>query len=227
MTGILYIVATPIGNLEDMTFRAVRTLKEVDLIAAEDTRHTKKLLTHFEIQTPLTSFFQGNENNKAKSIIERIEQGEDVALVSDAGTPCISDPGFPLLKAAIEADIEIVPIPGPSALAAALSSAGVATDRFTFVGFLPDKAGKRRTVLEGLKDYQHTLIFYVSKWKVEKVLTDCLEILGNRQAVLAREITKKFEEFKRAPLSELTEQCSQNELKGELVLLVEKSNDTK
>ena len=221
MSGTLYIVATPIGNLEDMTLRALRILQEVDLIAAEDTRHTKKLLNHFEIKTQLTSFFQGNEKNKLNKIVEKLLAGLDVALVSDAGTPCISDPGYPLLKAAIAAGIEIVPIPGASALIAAISAAGVSTDRFTFVGFLPDKPGKRKHTLAALTDYQHTLVFYLSRWKVEKTLQDCLEVLGDRNAVVGREITKKFEEFQRGSLSSLIKLAPKLS-KGELVLLIEK-----
>lgn len=221
MSGILYIVATPIGNLEDMTFRAVRILKEVDFIAAEDTRHTRKLLTHFEISTPLTSFFQGNERQKAASIVARILAGKSCALVSDAGTPCISDPGYPLLVAAVEAGIKVVPIPGASALAAALSAAGLPTDRFTFVGFLPDKQGRRKKALEELKTISHTIVFYVSPWKAAGVLKDCLEILGNRKSCLCRELTKIHEEFMRGELRELAAQIEEKGARGEMVLVVE------
>lgn len=220
MSGILYIVATPIGNLEDITFRALRILKEVDLIAAEDTRHTKKLLTHFEIHTSLTSFFQGNENNKAEKLVEQLQEGKNIALVSDAGTPCISDPGFPLIRDAIAAGIQVVPVPGPSAVMASLCAAGLPTDRFTFVGFLPDKSGKREKVLQEVAAYEHTLIFYVSKWKVSGVLEACLKVLGNRPAVIARELTKSFEEFQRTDLQTLVTQYADKENKGEFVLLV-------
>ncbi|MBI4126955.1 MAG: 16S rRNA (cytidine(1402)-2'-O)-methyltransferase [Deltaproteobacteria bacterium] len=221
MSGTLYIIATPIGNLEDITLRALRVLKEVDLIAAEDTRHTKKLLTHFDIHTPLTSFFQGNERAKAGDIVRQLLAGKNIALVSDAGTPCISDPGYPLLIAAIEAGITVVPIPGPSALTAAISAAGLPTDRFTFVGFLPDKPGKRKKVLEELRTRPETLVFYVSPWKVEKTLADCLAILGNRKAVLCREVSKIHEEFVRENLQTLRDHLVKKPLKGEVVLLVE------
>lgn len=221
MTGILYIVATPIGNLEDMTLRAIRILKEVDLIAAEDTRHTRKLLAHFDIHTPLTSFFQGNEKFKASSIISQIQNGKNVALVSDAGTPCISDPGYPLLFAAVEAGVNIVPIPGPSAIFAALSASGLPTDRFTFVGFLPDKEGKRKKAIEALKDIEHTLIFYVSPWKISKTINDCLEILGNRRTCLCRELTKMHEEFMRGTLEKIGVPLKDAPVKGEITLIVE------
>ncbi|MFH0800729.1 MAG: 16S rRNA (cytidine(1402)-2'-O)-methyltransferase [Pseudomonadota bacterium] len=219
--GILYIVATPIGNLEDMTLRAMRILKEVDLIAAEDTRHTRKLLTHFDIHTPLTSFFQGNEREKAAHIVAQMLTGKNVALVSDAGTPCISDPGYPLLIAAIEAGITVVPIPGPSALAAALSAAGLPTDRFTFTGFLPDKPGKRKRAIEELKDIQHTLVFYVSPWKAAAVVRDCLEVLGDRRACLCRELTKIHEEFRRGTLAEMAASVEASPPKGEMTMVVE------
>lgn len=221
MAGVLYIVATPIGNLEDITLRAVRTLERVALIAAEDTRRTRKLLSHLGIHTPLTSFFKGNEGAKAGAIVAELLAGKDVALVSDAGTPCISDPGYPLLAAAIEAGIKAVPIPGPSALAAALSAAGLPTDRFTFVGFLPDKSGKRRSAIEALKDVPHTLVFYVSPWKAKTVTEDCLAILGDRRACLCREITKFHEEFLRAPLSQIAASLEERPPRGEMTLVVE------
>ncbi|MFH1873593.1 MAG: 16S rRNA (cytidine(1402)-2'-O)-methyltransferase [Pseudomonadota bacterium] len=218
--GTLYIVATPIGNLEDITLRALRILKEVDLIAAEDTRQTRKLLSHYEIHTPLTSFFKGNEKNKSEKIIQELQSGKNIALVSDAGTPCISDPGYPLLEAAIQAEIKVEPIPGPSALTAALSGAGLPTNQVTFVGFLPDKPGKRRKEIEKLKDLPHTLVFYVSKWKIQAIVAECLEILGNRQACLGRELTKLHEEFIRGDLAELQAILGNNEPKGEMVLLI-------
>lgn len=222
--GRLYIVATPIGNLEDITLRALRILKEVDLIAAEDTRETRKLLSHFDIHTELTSFFKGNEKSKASHIIDKIESGSSVALVSEAGTPCISDPGYPLLAAAIEAGIEVVPIPGASALTAAMSASGLPTDRFTFAGFLPDKKGRRQKILEELKTLDHTIVFYVSKWKWEGVLTDCLEILGDRDACLCRELTKVHEEFLRGKISEILKELIDRPPKGELTLVIGKSD---
>ncbi len=220
MSGILYIVATPIGNLEDITARALRILREVDLIAAEDTRHTRKLLSHFDIHTPLTSFFKGNEREKTASIIAALLEGRSVALVSDAGTPCISDPGYPLLAAAVQSCVNVVPIPGPSALAAALSAAGLPTDRFTFVGFLPDKPGKRRRALEELKALSHTLAFYVSPWKGAATVEDCLTVFGNRRACLCRELTKIHEEFVRDDLEALAALLRERPPKGEMTLII-------
>lgn len=220
MPGTLYIVATPIGNLEDITARALRVLREVALIAAEDTRHTRKLLTHFDLHTPLTSYFKGNENEKADAIIAQLREGRDVALVSDAGTPCISDPGYPLLAAAIEAQIPVVPVPGPSALAAALSAAGLPTDRFTFVGFLPDKPGKRRRALEDLKGLPHTLALYLSPWKGAATVEDCLAVFGNRRCCLCRELTKVHEEFARTDLESLAARLKEHPPKGEMTLLI-------
>lgn len=224
MAGRLYIVATPIGNLEDMSFRAIRILKEVSLIAAEDTRHTRGLLTHFDIHTKLTSFFKGNEGGKSEWLVNYLAEGNDVALVSDAGTPCISDPGFPLLRDAIEAGIAVVPIPGPSAIAAAISSSGLPTDRFTFAGFLPDKPGKRKKSLEELKIIPHTIVFYVSPWKIAATVADAIEVFGDRRAVMARELTKIHEEFVRGTLSEIASSIEAKPPKGEIVLLVDGSS---
>lgn len=221
MQGKLYTVATPIGNLEDMTIRAIRILKEVDLIAAEDTRHTRKLLSHFDIHTPLTSFFKGNERAKADGIVAQILSGKNVALVSDAGTPCISDPGYPLLVAAIAAGVNVEPIPGASAVATALSASGLPTDRFTFVGFLSDKPGKRRTTIESFKDVSHTLVFYVSPWKAAATVDDCLAVLGDRKACSCRELTKIHEEFLRLNLSDLSAHLKTNPPKGEITLIIE------
>jgi 16S rRNA (cytidine1402-2'-O)-methyltransferase len=220
MSGTLYIVATPIGNLEDITLRAKRILGEVDLIAAEDTRHTRKLLSHLDIHTPLTSFSQHHEKGKSHKVVEMLKEGKDVALVSDAGTPCISDPGYPLLIAALDEGIDVVPVPGTSAVITALSAAGLPTDRFTFIGFLPEKPGKRKKVLEGLADYDHTLVFYLSKWKAEKQIAEMLEILGDREAVLARELTKIHEQFLRGSLSSIAASLASNPPKGEIVLIV-------
>ncbi|MFA4972759.1 MAG: 16S rRNA (cytidine(1402)-2'-O)-methyltransferase [bacterium] len=220
MAGTLYIVATPIGNLEDITARAMRILREVDLIACEDTRHTKKLLSKFDIHTPLTSFFKGNEGEKVLSIIAALTAGRNVALVSDAGTPCVSDPGFPLLARAAEEGILIVPVPGPSALAAAISAAGLPTDRFTFAGFLPDKPGKRMRSLEELAALDHTVVLYVSPWKAIAVLKDCLAAFGDRRACLCREITKIHEEFIRGTLQEILDAAEERKLKGEMTLVI-------
>jgi 16S rRNA (cytidine1402-2'-O)-methyltransferase len=200
-------------------------LKEVALIAAEDTRHTKKLLTHFDIHTPLAAFHEHNEIKSLDKFIARLSEGKNIALVSDAGTPAISDPGFRLVRAAIEAGIKVEVIPGASAAISALAVSGLPTDQFTFVGFLPDKEGKRRNKLEGLKDYPHTLVFYVSKWKAEGVLTDMLTVFGDRNAVLCREMTKLHEEITRAPLLELLKSVAGREVKGELTLVVEGKRD--
>ncbi|MBI2092322.1 MAG: 16S rRNA (cytidine(1402)-2'-O)-methyltransferase [Deltaproteobacteria bacterium] len=216
----LYIVSTPLGSLEDITLRALRILKEVDIIAAEDTRHTKKLLTHYDIHKPLVSFFEGNEMKRLDGLIGEIKSGKNVALVSDAGTPAISDPGFKFVRAAISEGIEVIPVPGPSAAITALSASGLPTDQFTFVGFLPDKEGKRKTKLGELKDYNHTLVFYVSKWKIEKVLADMLEIFGDRPAAMCREMTKVYEEIKRGNISKILESVKGKEIKGEITLVV-------
>ena len=221
MPGTLFIVATPIGNLEDITLRALRVLREVDVIAAEDTRATRKLLAKYEIHTKLVSYYQGREGEKTESVVGRLAAGENVALVSEAGTPCISDPGFPLVRRAVEEGIRVEPVPGVSAAIAALSAAGLPTDRFTFAGFLGDKPGKRRKALEELRGLPHTLVLYVSKWKAAKHIADCLEILGDRRACLCRELTKMYEEFRRGTLSELLASVEQETPKGEMTLLIE------
>jgi len=218
--GTLYIVSTPIGNREDITLRALRTLKEVDLIAAEDTRHTGLLLRHFGIQTHLTSYFEGNELRKKEFIVSKLRQGERVALVSDAGTPGISDPGFRLIQTAIEHQIPIVPIPGASAVTAALSVSGLPTDAFIFRGFLAHKTKKRRDVLEELADARETLIFYESPHRVSETLKDIYEVLGDRKIVLTRELTKVYEEIIRGKVSEIQIQIGGRKLKGEITLVI-------
>jgi 16S rRNA (cytidine1402-2'-O)-methyltransferase len=218
--GTLYIVSTPIGNLEDISLRALRILKEVDLIAAEDTRHTGLLLKHFGIQKPLTSYFQGNELKKKESILFQLRQGRRVALVSDAGTPGISDPGFRLIQTAIENQIPIVPIPGPSAVIAALSVSGLPTDAFLFRGFLPHKSKKRRDLLNELKEVRETLIFYESPHRILETLRDIFDILGDRGMVLTRELTKVYEEILRGKVSEIQTQIGERQLKGEITLVV-------
>jgi len=218
--GTLYIVSTPIGNLEDITLRALRILKEVDLIAAEDTRHTGLLLRHFGIQTPLTSYFQGNESKKKEFILSKLRQGHRVALVSDAGTPGISDPGFRLIQTAIGNQIPIVPIPGPSAVIAALSVSGLPTDAFLFKGFFPHKSKKRKDVLNELKEVRETLVFYESPHRILETLKDILEILGDREMVLTRELTKVYEEILRGKVSEIQTQIGQRQLKGEITLVI-------
>jgi 16S rRNA (cytidine1402-2'-O)-methyltransferase len=218
--GILYIVSTPIGNREDITLRALRILKEVDLIAAEDTRHTSLLLRHFGIQTPLTSYFEGNELKKKEFILSKLKQGDQIALVSDAGTPGISDPGFRLIQLAIESQIPIVPIPGPSAAITALSVSGLPTDAFFFKGFLPHKSKKRRDLLKQLEGVKETLVFYESPHRISETLKDILEILGDREIVLTRELTKVYEEIRRGKVSEIQNQIADRKLKGEITLVI-------
>lgn len=221
MIGTLYIVATPIGNLEDITLRAIRILKEVDLIAAEDTRKTRHLLTHFQINTPTTSFFKGNENIKAEELVEKLKGNANIALVSNAGTPCISDPGFPLIIRAIEEKINIVPIPGASALTASLSACGLPTDRFTFFGFLPEKQGKRRAVLDLIKTLDHTAIVYLSPWKIVHQLTEMTQIFPERTAVLCKELTKIHEGFVRGTIDSIKLDIEKKGAKGEYVLIID------
>lgn len=221
VAGTLYIVATPIGNLEDITLRALRTLKAVDLIAAEDTRHTRKLLTHYDIATPLTSYHDHNESTKAPVLVETLLAGTDIALVSDAGTPCISDPGYRLVKSAAEADIPIVPIPGPSMLTALMSVGGLPTDRFAFEGFLPAKKGQRHRVLQGLCHEERSLVFYESPQRLLSTLADLEHIFGDRRVVVGRELTKKFEEILRGQISAVFSAFHNRPVKGEVALLVE------
>ena len=216
----LYIVSTPIGNLDDITLRALRTLKEVQLIAAEDTRRTGLLLKHFGIQTPLTSYFEGNELKKRDFILSRLKQGDQVALVSDAGTPGISDPGYRLIQMAIEQNISVIPIPGPSAVIAALSVAGLPTDSFLFKGFLPHKSKKRRDLLQQLEGVRETLILYESPHRISETLQDILEILGDREIALTRELTKVYEEVFRGKVSDVLQQIGEKTLKGEITLVV-------
>ena len=220
MKGTLYIVSTPIGNLEDITLRALRILKEVDLIAAEDTRHTGILLKHFGIQKPLTSYFEGNEFKKREWILSRLKQGDRIALVSDAGTPGISDPGFRLIQIAIRNQIPIVPIPGPSAVITALSVSGLPTDAFLFKGFLPHKSKKRKDLLKQLVETKETLIFYESPHRINETLKDILEILGDREIVLTRELTKVYEEVLRGKVSEVQNQLAEKKIRGEITLVI-------
>jgi 16S rRNA (cytidine1402-2'-O)-methyltransferase len=220
MPGILYIVATPIGNLEDITFRAVRILREVDVVAAEDTRHTQILLSHHDIHTPLTSYHEHNEKTKSEELVTRLGRGQNIALVSDAGTPAISDPGFRLVVQAIRAGARIIPIPGASALTAVLSASGLPTDRFVFEGFLPARKGPRREKLQSLRDETRTLIFYEAPHRLKEALGDIHDLLGNREAVLAREVSKIHEEFLRGPISELVRALSSGDVRGEVTLII-------
>jgi 16S rRNA (cytidine1402-2'-O)-methyltransferase len=220
VAGILYIVPTPIGNLEDITLRALRVLKEVDLIAAEDTRHTRHLLTHYGITTALTSYHEHNERKKSLSLVERMQKGANIALVSDAGTPAISDPGFRLVVEAIGARIQVVPLPGASALATVLSAGGLPSDRIAFEGFLPAKKPERRAKLGALRGQSATLVFYEAPHRLKETLNDMLEIFGDRDIVIAREVTKVHEEFLRGSVRELISRLAERELRGEITILV-------
>jgi 16S rRNA (cytidine1402-2'-O)-methyltransferase len=224
MFSILYIVATPIGNLEDITLRALRVLKEVDVVAAEDTRHTQILLSHYDIHTPLTSYHEHNEKTKSQQLVTRLVRGQNVALVSDAGTPAISDPGFRLIAQAIRAGVRIIPVPGASALTAVLSASGLPTDRFVFEGFLPARKTQRRERLQTLRDETRTLIFYEAPHRLKDTLGDIRELLGNREAVLAREVSKIHEEFLRGPVSELVLALGSGDIRGEVTLIISGSS---
>jgi 16S rRNA (cytidine1402-2'-O)-methyltransferase len=219
-TGTLYVVSTPIGNLEDITLRAIETLKTADLIAAEDTRHTKILLDRYDIKTPTTSYFEYNKIRKTDYLLKVLKEGRSVALVSDAGTPGISDPGYKIIRMCIDNSIPIIPIPGPSGLITALTISGKPTDKFTFEGFLSNKAGRRRNQLEKLKKEGRTAVLYESPHRIVKLLRDILEIYGDTDIVLARELTKKFEEIKRVKISAAIEHFNSSEPKGEFVVIV-------
>jgi 16S rRNA (cytidine1402-2'-O)-methyltransferase len=221
MPGAIYLVATPIGNLEDITLRALRILREAGVIACEDTRHTRKLLTHFDIRKPLVSYHEHNEAQRAAELVERARRGETVAVVSDAGTPGISDPGFRVVRAAIEAGVPVVSIPGPAAALSALAASGLPTDSFRFAGFLPAKKSQRRKAIESLQSESATLIFYEAPHRIVETFQDILEILGDRPAVVARELTKLHEEYLRGTISGLlSELRSRGTLKGEMTVMV-------
>ena len=224
MAGVLYIVATPIGNLEDITLRALRVLKEVDLIAAEDTRHTRHLLDRHGIKTALTSYHEHNELRMAPLLVERLRRGESIALVTDAGTPAISDPGYRLVTAAIAAEIPVTPIPGPSAVTAVLTASGLPSDRFAFEGFLPGGQKERRARLLALKDDTRTLLFYEAPHRLKESLADIRDILGDREVVLAREVTKVHEEFRRGSAGELLAKLENEKIRGEITLAVKGSS---
>ena len=222
MSGALYIVSTPIGNLADITERALRILKEVALIACEDTRHTRKLLTHYGINTPTISYHEHNERERALALLTRLRAGDSIAVVSDAGTPGINDPGFRVVRLAIENGVPVIPVPGPSALIAALVACGLPTAEFFFAGFLPAKTNARRSRLAELRSLPATLIFYEAPHRIAAALKDAHEILGARHAVVARELTKLHEEFVRGRLSELAERFAAGErVRGEIVLLID------
>lgn len=220
MIGTLYIVSTPIGNLADITLRAIQTLKKVDLIAAEDTRHTKILLDKYEIRTPTTSYFEYNKLRKADYLLKSLKEGRSIALVSDAGTPGISDPGYKVIRLAIENAIPVVSIPGPSALITALTVSGKPTDKFAFEGFLSNKSLKRKNQLKGLKDEKRTIVLYESPHRIVKLLEDILEVYGDIEVVLARELTKKFEEVRRQAVSELVNHFRTTRPRGEFIVII-------
>ena len=221
-SGTLYVVATPVGNLEDITFRAVKVLGQVDLIAAEDTRHSKKLLSHYDIRTKLVSCHEHNEANKAPQIISHLKNGLDIALICDAGTPTISDPGYKLVTAVAKEEIRVIPIPGCSAAIAGLSISGLPTDSFLFLGFLPKKQQKQRHALEAVKNQTPTLLFSESPRRIKTLIGNMLSILGDRKACLAREITKIHEEYIRGNLSEVLQKLDKKEsIKGECSLFIQ------
>lgn len=223
MSGTLYVVSTPIGNLEDITYRAVRILNDVDLIACEDTRHTRKLLQRYGITTKLTSYHEHNEQERSEELVALLLAGADVGVVSDAGTPGISDPGFRLVRLAIANNLAVVSVPGPSALITALVASGLPTDEFFFAGFLPPRSGARRTRLNELRAMPGTLIFYEAPHRLAATLNDAHEILGEREAVVARELTKLHEEMARGRLSKLAEQFSNaDSVRGEIVLIIDR-----
>ena len=224
MPGTLYLVATPIGNLDDMTLRAIKVLGDVSLIACEDTRHTRKLLTHFGINTRTISYHEHNERERAAELLERLTNGESIAVVSDAGTPGISDPGFRLVQVAIENDIRVVPVPGAAAFVSALIASGIPADEFFFAGFLPSRANARRSKLRELQSLPATLIFYEAPHRLAASLRDASEILGQRNAVVARELTKMHEEIARGSLGELTARYESENIRGEIVLVIERAS---
>ena len=221
MSGKLYLCATPIGNLEDMTFRVIRTLKEVDLIAAEDTRNSIKLLNHFEIKTPMTSYHEYNKIEKGKKLIEKLQNGTNIALITDAGTPGISDPGEELVKMCYEAGIEVTSLPGPAACITALTLSGLSTRRFAFEAFLPSDKKERQAVLKELVDETRTIILYEAPHRLVKTLQELLEMLGNRRITICRELTKKHETAFATTLEDAVNYYEENEPKGECVLVLE------
>lgn len=218
--GIIYLVPTPIGNLGDITNRALEILSGVDIIACEDTRNSGQLLKKFDISKKLISYHDFNESSRAEQLVDMINDGKSIAVVTDNGSPGISDPAYRIVRKAIENNIEIIPLPGPSALIPALTGSGLPTDRFFFEGFLSNKSAARRKRLEQLIEFEHTLCFYESPHRIEKTISDMLSIFGDREACIAREISKKFEEFLRGTLSELNETLSNRKLKGEIVVIV-------
>lgn len=226
MLGTLYLVATPIGNLQDITHRALETLRNVDLIACEDTRHTRNLLNHFRISNKTVSYHEHNEQERSEEFVDRLIAGENIAIVSDAGTPGICDPGFRIVQRASEIGAAIVPIPGAVAFVNAAVASGISSDSIFFGGFLPGKKGERRKRLSEVRDIPATLIFYEAPHRLINSLVDCLEILGNRKAAVARELTKIHEEVVRGSLSELLKRLTATPVKGEIVLVLERAEET-
>jgi 16S rRNA (cytidine1402-2'-O)-methyltransferase len=220
MPGTLYVVATPIGNLEDISLRALRVLKEVDVIACEDTRRTRGLLSHFDIHTPTVSYFEGNKVARGRELVRRLTDGQSVALVTDAGTPGVSDPGFLLVREARGAGVTVVPVPGPAAVVAALSAAGIPSDRFLFEGFLPIKGGRRRTRLLALREAETTVVLYESPHRILTTLEAIAEVFGEREIVVARELTKQFEEVVSATPSAHLARLRASTVRGEFTLVI-------
>ena len=219
--GTLFIVGTPIGNLEDITLRALRVLREADLVAAEDTRRTGLLLAHYSLHKPLVSYHEFNEAKRTAELLQKLQNGLSIALVTDAGMPTLSDPGLRLIRAALGAGIRIEVIPGPSALTAALAGSGLAAERFLFYGFLPHKSSQRRKVLASVAPLPHAVAFFESPYRLKKSLAEMLDILGDRHVIVARELTKKFEEFLRGPISSVLKSLENRTVKGEITMIVE------
>ncbi len=220
MAGTLYVVSTPIGNLEDITHRAIETLKSVDLVAAEDTRHTKILLDRYQITVPTTSYFEYNKIRKTDYLLKILKEGKSVALVSDAGTPGISDPGYKIIRMCIDNNVPVIPIPGPSGLLTALTVSGKPTDKFTFEGFLSNKSARRKNQLKKLKEERRTAVLYESPHRIQKLLEDILEIYGDVDIALARELTKKFEELRREKVSASIKHFKNSAPRGEFIVII-------
>lgn len=223
MSGILYLVPTPIGNLDDITLRATIVLKQVDLIVAEDTRHTGRLLKHFDISKPTISYHEHNEEQRIPGLIQQLLSGQSIAVVSDAGTPALSDPGYKLIRQAIHQNIKVESLPGASAILVALAGSGLPTDHFYFGGFLPRTSGKRQNALASIKDLPATLIFFESPFRLSKFIADALSVLGNRKVVIARELTKIHQEFKRLTLAEAVDVYKNKTIKGEIVVVIDRN----
>ena len=226
-TGKIYLVPTPIGNMSDITARAIETLQSVDIIACEDTRHSGSFLKKIEVKKKLVSYHEFNESERASQLLSELKSGKNIAVITDAGSPGISDPAYRIVKIAVENEIEIIPLPGPTALIPALTASGLPTDRFFFEGFLSNKKAARKNRLSQLVDFPHTILFYESPHRIEKMIADLLEVFGNRQVCVAREISKKFEQFIRGDAESVLAQIKAKPLKGEIVVIVEGNRDKK